>query len=1293
MKTFYKSTDGNNWKYSYGWNDTIDTHCCQWFGIMCSNIKQNIITINLQKNYLHGSIPISFQYLSELRYLNLYGNKLNSSIPSQIGNLTKLTYLSLGLNKLTSSIPVSIQYLSKLQALRLFENNLNSSIPFQIKKLTQLTYLALHSNKLTSSIPTSIQYLSKLQILYLNENNLNSSIPSEIVNLTKLIYLGLSSNKLIYSIPVSIQYLSKLQQLYLHENNLNSSIPFQIGKLKELNVLALSLNNLTSSIPISIQYLSKLEYLSLFENNLNSSIPHQIGNLTKLTNLELSSNKLTSSIPISIKYLSDLEYLYLHENNLNSSIPSQIGNLTKLTVLFLFSNKLTSSIPISIQYLSELQDLRLFENNLNSSIPSKIGNLTKLTFLSLNSNKLTSSIPISIQYLSNLESLFLHRNKLHGPISFDRQLQQSLYNIFFQDNLLSGTIPDIFDNTTKLKRFYISKNQISGIIPLSLLNHRSIKELYIHKNKFEETIPDFSNMTLLKELSISENSFHGNIENKVNNKYLEYFFCHNNQLSGSIPKFFQNNILQISVMNNKMKGNLNIVSQPYELYMVYNNLLSGQIHELNKSIVSKVLYPPKRIMYPVIKIYLKECDLSESFCNTEQCSGIYYLDTRLQTNFDEIVYIHTTGLYFLFWSRLTNNKWTVSQTYNDLTPGIQSFDVQDQNDRTSVIQIDTRLKIQQFLIFGSLLFDTYILLKDFKNIDTGNVLKLKGTKNFDEILETWTYVFEIEKTNDIIIEIYSTLQNEYFVPIQSKWEPQISQHITILGNNFDYNLNYDLIASDELSETLMVPEWNILSLSSISSITCFILLLYSTKFIPKNTFNDKECFYHHIILNYSFEKSRQLFKYFYDLIMITLLFISYHYSSNYYEDGYWLDNISITNMINSKELEYLVLFLFMIYSSAMYFLITLMDSKNCPIELYQDKLDTVKLSLKLLCNKYVFIYVITFIVSIILLFVYILFQFIPQDNMFSMNLPTIFGNNLNTIFPLIYSLISKYILPFILKRIQLTSKWESFITISTTILFTFFLPLLFIFMLSNNCCNLWVIFWKPCFQNLSRTGKDQTFHIVQSKFPYESVLDHNSVCGVKYTSEVYFDKCTRNIFRTISNLSVKELIYTGILLPITTFFMNVLKIKLSDCHSISLLKPKDEEHRFFTSLFNYITYLILFGFGCPLIIVVIYISIFFHMVCLLLSKRYLNIQFPTSDYSISKSLLYLVLFVNHLLSLLFWISNKFILPEIMILFVSLFWCIVSVQNISFLYCQKGDNIKSIEIEMIENHGYTLLRSK
>ena len=152
-------------------------------------------------------------------------------------------------------------------------------------------------------------------------------------------------------------------------------------------------------------------------------------------------------------------------------------------------------------------------------------------------------------------------------------------------------------------------------------------------------------MTLLRELSISENLFYGNIEYKMNNTFLEVFFGHDNQLSGSIPNFSQNNISQICLMNNILKGHLNIVSRPYEIYMTHNNLLSGKIFELNKNIGSNMYYPQKRIMYPVIKIYEKNCDVTN--CYVYEANGIYYLNTNLQTNFEEIVYVHETWSIFL----------------------------------------------------------------------------------------------------------------------------------------------------------------------------------------------------------------------------------------------------------------------------------------------------------------------------------------------------------------------------------------------------------------------------------------------------------------------------------------------------------------------------------------------------------------------------------------------------------------------------------------------------------------------
>ena len=211
------------------------------------------------------------------------------------------------------------------------------------------------------------------------------------------------------------------------------------------------------------------------------------------------------------------------------------------------------------------------------------------------------------------------------------------------------------------------------------------------------------------------------------------------------------------------------------------------------------------------------------------------------------------------------------------------------------------------------------------------------------------------------------------------------------------------------------------------------------------------------------------------------------------------------------------------------------------------------------------------------------------------------------------------------------------------------MPVCFSFILSNKCCNLWVTFWEPCYKNLSETGQKHTFDVIQTKFPFEMVLDHDVICGPKLNiNSIEFDKCTRAVFHIISDLGLHKLRYSGVVFPIVSFMIRTFKIAIGDYHSCDILKAKDEEHRFYTSLFKYIIYLILFGFGCPLIIVFVYVSVFFHLIHLLVLKIYLNVKFTTSDYSYSVNVLYFVLLLHHLLILIFWISNDFVLPYIMI---------------------------------------------
>ena len=125
------------------------------------------------------------------------------------------------------------------------------------------------------------------------------------------------------------------------------------------------------------------------------------------------------------------------------------------------------------------------------------------------------------------------------------------------------------------------------------------------------------------------------------------------------------------------------------------------------------------------------------------------------------------------------------------------------------------------------------------------------------------------KTVIKLFKINSELESEYLKPFLSTWEPKISQNIVILGNNFNYKTNYNLIASQELSQMLMVPEWTITSPNIIQMIICAFLLLFSTKFLPQNFFQDNTFYYHRIILNFSYSKWNIIIKCLFDILIIT----------------------------------------------------------------------------------------------------------------------------------------------------------------------------------------------------------------------------------------------------------------------------------------------------------------------------------------------------------------------------------------------------------------------------------------
>ncbi len=254
---FYNSTNGTNWTYNTGWNQTNTP--CSWLGITCTS--GHVSEISLSSKNLKGTLPdLNLPYL---RTLHLSYNQLGGYIPN-FSNLSNLRNLLLYHNQFIGSIPNFLN-LPNLLNLELNYNSLDGIIPV-FDKLSNLEYLNLETNKLTGNIPDF--NLLKLKELRLSSNQLMGSIPN-FTNLPVLQQLNLSHNQLTGTIP-NFDKLNNLQVLSLSSNQLSGNIP-NFDKLTNLGVLDLESNYLYGVIPNFVNFdFSKSEFYLAYNCGLTA---------------------------------------------------------------------------------------------------------------------------------------------------------------------------------------------------------------------------------------------------------------------------------------------------------------------------------------------------------------------------------------------------------------------------------------------------------------------------------------------------------------------------------------------------------------------------------------------------------------------------------------------------------------------------------------------------------------------------------------------------------------------------------------------------------------------------------------------------------------------------------------------------------------------------------------------------------------------------------------------------------------------------------------------------------------
>ncbi len=427
----------------------------------------NLQSLRLHDNNLEGSLPsIVMKGLQQLREIDLNTNNLlTGTIPwLQIVNITSLVSIELYKTKMSGSIPEDIRALTNLNKLDLTDTMVSGQIPNNIGELVKLEFLFLGENHFTGTIPNSFVKLKNLIELKLHQNNLSGTIPAigETHNgsgMRKLVYLFLQNNSLVSTVPYTLGRLGSLHHLDLSNNILEGSVPRDLTSLLNLQSLRLSHNNLHSPGLENSGETCQNSHMRFLD-------PYNQRNLSVI---DVSYNSFSGKLDTALFKLPRLEVFNAEGNCFCGSIPVNICDASNLQTLVL--SGLSSGMNCR-NYFWEGTALYPYPFNgfdsqepVIGELPSCLWKLPKIQTLHASGNKLLGTIPNEVS--PSIKRVDLGHNHISGTITRGLATASNLLSLSLDNNNIAGTL-DVFDDVNPNLALYLSTNRFSGELPNAL---------------------------------------------------------------------------------------------------------------------------------------------------------------------------------------------------------------------------------------------------------------------------------------------------------------------------------------------------------------------------------------------------------------------------------------------------------------------------------------------------------------------------------------------------------------------------------------------------------------------------------------------------------------------------------------------------------------------------------------------------------------------------------------------------------------------------------------------------------